>query len=103
MAMTVRTTGTMLILLALAALSWDVMTVIEVGRFKLTAWGDLWHQVHPASLSDYQHLVERKISAELWDRVLAPLLLYKAVFVFAIPGLTLSAMPGLMFLLRQLV
>lgn len=103
MSTTARTTGAMLIFLALAVLSWDVMTVFEVGTFKLSTWGDLWHQLHPESLNVYQVVVEQHVSAAMWDQALAPLLLYKAVFVFAIPGLLLAAVPGLIVLLRQLI
>jgi len=78
-----RTSGFMLIFLALAALSWDVMPLLQRGSFELSTWGDLWSGIHPESLNSYRVVVEQYISVALWDEVLVPLLLYKAVFVFA--------------------
>ena len=48
-------------------------------------------------------VVERYVSSALWDQVLAPLLLYKAVFVFAIPGLFAAALPGLIGILNRVI
>ena len=103
MVMTVRTTGYMLIFLAIAALSFDVMFVLGGGGFELSSWGDMWHRIHPVSLNQYHEMVENQLSAVLWDQVLAPLLLQEAVFVFAIPGLTLAASPGVIAILKKIV
>ena len=90
---TVRTSGYMLFFLALAALSWDVMPMLQGGAFKLTSWGDMWYAVHPDSLHTYRVVVEQSISEELWDQLLAPLLVHKAVFVFAAPAIAFTALP----------
>lgn len=103
MVMTVRTTGYMLIFLAIAALSFDVMFVAGGGSFDLSSWGDLWHRIHPVSLNQYHEVVENQFSPILWDQVLAPLLLQEAVFVFAIPGLTLAASPGVIAILKKVI
>ena len=103
MVMAIRTTGYMLIFLAIAALSFDVLFVLGGGGFELSTWGDLWHRIHPVSLNQYHQVVENQLSPVLWDHFLAPLLLYEAVFVFALPGLTLAASPGIFALLRKLV
>ena len=88
-----RTSGFMLIFLALAALSWDVMPLLQGGAFELSTWGDLWYGIHPDSLHSYKVVVEQYISADLWDKVLAPMLLFKAVFVFAFPAATMAILP----------
>ena len=93
MAMTARTTGYMLLLLAIAALSWDVMPLMQGGGFKLSTWGDFWSGVHPESLHAYRVGVEQYLSAGLWDKVLAPLLLVKAVYLFAFPAISLVCLP----------
>ena len=103
MVMTIRTTGYLLIFLAISALSFDVLFVLGGGGFELSSWGDLWHRIHPVSLSQYHEVVENQLSPYLWDHVLAPLLLHEAVFVFAIPGLTLAASPGVLAILRKLI
>lgn len=101
MVMTIRTTGYMLIFLAVAALSFDVLFVLGGGGFELSTWGDLWHRIHPVSLNQYHEVVDNQFSPFLWDQVFAPLLLYKTVFVFAVPGLTLAASPGVFALIRK--
>ena len=103
MVMTIRTTGYMLIFLAIAALSFDVLFVLGGGGFELSSWGDLWHRLHPVSLNQYHELVENQLSPYLWDQFLAPMLLHEAVFVFSLPGLTLAASPGLLALIRKFV
>ena len=103
MAFLARSTGWILILVALAVLGYEAMPLLDGGSFKLHAWGELWYRLHPSSLNMYQVAVERHVSAELWDQILAPLLTYKAVFVAAIPGFGLASMPAIIEILRRVV
>ncbi len=100
---TTRTSGYMLIFLALGALCWDVMPMLQGGAFKLSSWGDMWYGIHPDSLNSYRVVVEQYISADLWDQVLAPLLLHKAVFVFAFPAAALVALPYVMSVFNLII
>ena len=103
MGFAVRTFGWSMILMALFAMGWEVWILLNDETFRLSSWGELWYTVHPASLNMYQAVVERYISPVLWDEVLAPLLLYKAVFVFSIPGLFMAALPGIIEILNKIV
>jgi hypothetical protein len=95
MSSTVRTLGWLLILLATAALGWELYALAEIGSFQLSSLGELWHDLHPESLGAVQGAAEGHVSAALWDGLLAPLLLRDAVLVFALPGLLLVSLPPL--------
>jgi hypothetical protein len=95
MSSTVRTLGWLLILLATAALGWELYALAETGSFQLSSLGELWHDLHPKSLGAVQGTLEGHVSATLWDGLLAPLLLRDAVLVFALPGLLLASLPRL--------
>jgi hypothetical protein len=95
MSSTVRTLGWLLILLATAALGWELYALAEIGSFQLSSLGELWHDLHPESLGIIQGAVEGHVSAALWDGLLAPLLLRDAALVFALPGLVLVSLPPL--------
>ncbi len=90
---TVQTLGWLLILVASAALGWELYALAETGSFQLSSLGQLWHDLHPESLGAVQSTVEGHVSATLWDGLLAPLLLRDAVLVFALPGLVLVSLP----------
>jgi hypothetical protein len=92
---TIRTFGWLLILLATAALGWELYALAETGSFQLSSLGDLWHDLHPESLGSVQGKLEVYVTATLWNGVLAPVLLRDAVLVFALPGLLLASLPAL--------
>ena len=75
----------------------------ETGEFQLSSLGELWHGVHPESLRVVQTSVEGHVLVMLWDDLLAPLLPYKAVLVFALPGLFLASLPRLIELVNRTV
>lgn len=99
---TVRTLGWLLILLATAVLGSELFTLAETGRFELSSLGDVWRGLHPESLLAVQATVEGHVSVALWDRLLVPLLPYKAVFVFALPGLVLASLPALIEIVNRM-
>jgi hypothetical protein len=102
MSSTVRTLGWLLILLATAVLTSELFTLAETGRFELSSLGDVWRGLHPESLRVVQATVEGQVSVALWDRLLAPLLPYKAVLVFALPGFLLASLPALIELVNRM-
>ena len=102
MSSTVRTLGWLLILLATAVLGSDLFALAETGRFELSSLGDVWRGLHSGSLRVVQATVEGHVSVALWDRLLAPLLPYKAVLVFALPGLVLASLPALIELVNRM-
>jgi hypothetical protein len=101
MSSTVRTLGWLLILLAAAVLGSELFTLADTGRFELSSLGDVWRGLHPESLRVVQTTVEGHVSVTLWDRLLAPLLPYKAVLVFALPGFLLASLPALIEIVNR--
>lgn len=98
---TVRTLGWLLILLASAVLGSELFTLADTGRFELSSLGDVWRSFHPESLRVVQTSVEGHVSVALWEDLLAPLLPYKAVLVFALPGIVLASLPALIELVNR--
>ncbi len=94
--------GWVFIFLGLCALGWELYVLADRGHFQLSPLGALWFKVHAPSLNLYQAVVERYISPVLWDKVLAPILLWPAVAVFAVPGVVLAALPWLVERLQQM-
>ena len=93
MSFALRALGVVFVVLAAAALCWELYILADTGNFRLTSWGELWFRLHAPSLNLYQAGVERHISPTLWDQVLAPLLLLPAILVFLIPGVLLIWLP----------
>jgi len=98
-----RTFGWLLIILAMAVLGSELFTLADTGEFQLSSLGDVWRSFHPESLRVVQTSVEGHVSASLWDDLLAPLLPYKAVLVFALPGIVLALLPTLVELVNRTV
>ena len=102
-----RTTGLILILLAFATLGWDAMSMdprilLQGNTSKLSTSADLWHLIHPESLNVVHAVVVTHISDALWDNYLAPVLLYKAVALFSVPGALLAAWPVVVAILQRI-
>jgi hypothetical protein len=95
MSLAVRGLGWLLLLAAFAIMGRELYLLADTGKMKLLSWGDFWYSLHPASLNLYQAVVERYVSPTLWDKVLAPMLLWDAFTVFAVPGAALVALPRL--------
>ena len=93
MSVAVRVLGWSLLLMAVAILGRELYLLAATGKMKLLSWGEFWYSLHPASLNLYQAVVERYVSQQFWDGVLAPLLLLDAFLVFAVPGAVLVALP----------
>ncbi len=93
MSVAVRFLGWLLLLAAVGIMGRELYLLAHTGKMKLLSWGEFWYSLHPASLNLYQAVVERYISQQFWDNVLAPLLLFDAFLVFAVPGAVLVALP----------
>ena len=96
-----KTIGWILVLLGLAALGYDLSIFYVKATFKMSLWGELWYELHPASLNLYQVVVERYIHQAIWDDYLAPLLLYKAFYLFTITGLLLVTFHRIIYLFKR--
>lgn len=100
MSFTLRLIGVLFVILAAIALAWEIYVLADTGNFKLSSWGELWFRLHAPSLNLYQAGVERHVSAALWDKVLAPLLLWPAALVLLVPGVLLVWLPRVSELLK---
>jgi len=100
MSFALRFIGVLFVILAAIAMAWELYVLVETGQFKLSSWGELWFRLHAPSLNLYQAGVERHVSAALWDKVLAPLLLWPATLVLLIPGVLLVWLPRVSEMLK---
>lgn len=100
MSFALRFTGVLFVILAAAVMAWEVYVLADTGHFKLSSWGELWFRLHAPSLNLYQAGVERYVSTALWDKVLAPLLLWPATLVLLIPGVLLVWLPRVSEMLK---
>ena len=90
-----RVLGWILLLPATGVVGWELTMFAETGHFQLYSLGELWSEVHPNSLTAFKGVLERHVSASLWDKGVAPLLLREAVLVVTLPGFILVALPWL--------
>jgi hypothetical protein len=88
-----RAFGWLLLFCALVLLGWDAVSSLEAGAWGFAVLGQRWFELDQAlgtaSLNTLQAGIERNVSVDLWDNIVAPVLLWPAVLVFAVPGLIL--------------
>src|SRR3546814_27377 len=88
-----RILGWILLFCALVLLGWDAVSSLTTGTWGFAVLGQRWYEIDQAfggaSLNTLQAGIERNVSVDLWDNVLAPVLLWPAVLVFLVPGLVL--------------
>ena len=102
-----RTIGCIFVLLGLATLGWDAMSMdymilLQGNTSRLSSVADIWQLIHPESLSVLHAVVETHISETLWDKFVAPVLLYKAAAVLSLPGALLAAWPLVLAALQRM-
>ena len=85
-----RIIGWALILLAIAAASLEIIGAIEANSYRFKAFGELWYMIDRASLNLFQAAIQRHVWPFLWDGVIAPVLLWPAWLVLAIPGILIA-------------
>ncbi len=85
-----RIVGWGLLLLAVAALGWEVIAWGLTGQYESRLPGQIWASIDRPSLNLTQAVVQRYVLPELWDYVLLPVLLAPLWLVLAVPGLLLA-------------
>ncbi len=81
--------GWFLVAMALIVLGRDLVALIAGESFRFAPLGEVWFKLHAPSLNLLQAGVERRISPDAWDLVLAPALQWPALVFFAVPGILL--------------
>lgn len=84
-----RILGWLLIGAALAVLVAEIVAWIEVGAYRPIAAGELWFDLHAASLNGVQAGIQRYLFPALWDPIVVTILLLPAWTVLGLPGLAL--------------
>lgn len=87
----VRGVGWLLILLALAALSYEIAVAFQSGGYRMIAAGELWYTLDRGSLNVVQAITQRYLHPVLWDPVIQSVLTWPAWVLFAVPGVALLA------------
>ena len=76
-----RATGWVLFLAGLAVLVRDAIAWFETSVWTPIAVGQLWYELDRSSLNLAQAVIQRYVSAFLWDQIIVPMLL---CWVFAV-------------------
>lgn len=86
-----RLLGWLLLLAAVGVAGWDLWLWIANGVLRLRSGGELWFQLHAASLNGFQVLVQRHLDwPALWDGWIVPILTWPAVVLLLILGVLVS-------------
>jgi len=89
----VRVIGVLLCVVALVAGMADLAVWISSGTWRSAALGEHWFKINPYTLNLAQAVIQRYISAWLWESVIQTILLWPTWAVFGVPGLILLAVP----------
>ncbi|MGF1595243.1 MAG: hypothetical protein ACFCUW_18335 [Kiloniellaceae bacterium] len=88
-----RAVGWVFLFCALVLLGWDAVSSFDAGTWGFAVLGQRWFEIDQAlgtaTLNTLQAGIERNISVELWDDVVAPALLWPAILFFVVPGVVL--------------
>ena len=84
-----RSIGLLLLALAFILVIYDGMKSIADRTFYATTLGQVWIEIHTASLQAFQATVERWLGATLWKFGIQPILDQPSAAVFAILGVVL--------------
>ena len=84
-----RIVGWILLIAAGITLAGDIIAWYHTGTWRLIAAGELWFKLDRGSLNLVQAVIQRYVSARLWDPVIQTVLQFYALLVFAVPGLVL--------------
>ena len=82
-----RIIGGLFLLLALAALAFEMVTLVQSGTWEIRALGSLWFDIHKNSLGAAQVIVQRYVWAPIWDPVVITLLRWPGWLAFGVPGI----------------
>ncbi|MGH6914210.1 MAG: hypothetical protein ACREH6_11185 [Geminicoccaceae bacterium] len=88
--------GACLLILALAALGYELVLALETGSYRPLAAGELWYALDRGSLNLVQAVIQRYVHPALWDPLLAGLLHWPAWSLLGAPGaaLLIAFAPG---------
>ena len=82
-----RVIGWFLLFCTLVLLGWDAVSSLSSGTWGFAVLGQRWYEIDQAfggvSLNTLQAGIERNISVDLWDNVVAPVLLCESFSVGA--------------------
>jgi hypothetical protein len=87
-----RLLGAILVGGALAAFALDCWRWITEGRFSPAPLGQLWYDLHPASLGLSQAAIQRYVWAALWDPGIVWVLTQPAAAVLAVLGVLFAVL-----------
>ncbi len=85
-----RLIGWLLVIAAIIAAGFEIAGVIGGEGWRPVVLGDLWYEVHRASLNAAQAGIQRYVAPWLWEPVITTVLLWPVWLGFGVPGLVLS-------------
>lgn len=86
-----KTLGRILIALALAVLVWEAVELTSTGEWRLKVFGEIFFRLAPDWLNVVQAVIQRYVSAWLWDPAIQTVLLWPAWPTLGIAGAVLEA------------
>jgi hypothetical protein len=88
-----RVVGGLLCAVALVAVMADLSLWISSGAWHSATVADHWQRINPHTLNLAQAVIERYVSAWLWDFVIRIILGWPTWAVLGVPGIILLALP----------
>lgn len=83
--------GWALAAIALITLAYELSAYAETGRYRVIPLGELWFNVHVASLNLIQAVVQRYLHPFLWDPIITTALQWPAWSLLGAPAALLVA------------
>jgi len=87
-----RILGLVLLALAFAVLAWEAVSYADFGEWRLMPFGEVLFRLTPEWLNLAQAVIQRYVSAWLWDPVIQTFLIWPAWPVMGGLGLALLAL-----------
>lgn len=83
--------GWVLATVALIALGYELLSFAETGNYRVIPAGELWFNVHVASLNLIQAVTQRYVHPLLWDPIIATVLQWPLWSLLGAPAAVLLA------------
>lgn len=84
-----RVPGIVLLVVAVAAFTWEFVGLVQSGRWSILSVGELWFRIDAASLNLAQAVIQRYLLPVLWDPVIQTVLMWPVWLVAGVPALAL--------------
>jgi hypothetical protein len=84
-----RVVGWVLVCLAFAALSYEVLLAAASGTWRMIAAGELWYALDRNSLNLAQAITQRYLHPALWDPIIQGMLTWPVWSLLGAPGVAL--------------